>query len=99
MEFTSKSTRKVVTLAIEQLTTGQFEAYTQGRNPGTRRTYASCHSAPRRSTVAILATFLRYLNNLSQPAPAAISIASDLRLIAAAQAEGLHTLNPELICP
>jgi hypothetical protein len=46
---------------------------------------------------AILALFLRYIQALPAGSPAAVLVASDQRLIAAAQAEGLATLNPETL--
>jgi hypothetical protein len=46
---------------------------------------------------AILAAFLRYFHALPPPVPGCALVASDTRLIAAAQAEGLKTLNPELV--
>jgi hypothetical protein len=46
---------------------------------------------------AILAVFLRYTQARAPGAPACVLIAADQRLLAAAQAEGLSTLNPETI--
>jgi hypothetical protein len=46
---------------------------------------------------AILAVFLRYTQALSPAAPASLLVAADQRLLAAARAEGLSTLNPETV--
>ncbi len=45
----------------------------------------------------ILAAYLEYAANLPSESPACVLVASDLRLLRAAAAEGLHTLNPELL--
>jgi predicted nucleic acid-binding protein len=44
---------------------------------------------------AILALFLRYVQALPTGSPTSVLVAADQRLLAAAQAEGLATLNPE----
>jgi uncharacterized protein len=46
---------------------------------------------------AILAVFLRYTQTLSPGAPARLLIPADQRLLAAARAEGMSTLDPETI--
>jgi uncharacterized protein len=46
---------------------------------------------------AILALFLRYIQALPTGSPAAVLVASDQRLIAAARAEGLASLDPEVV--
>jgi predicted nucleic acid-binding protein len=46
---------------------------------------------------AILALVLRYIRALPADAPACVLIAADHRLLSAAQAEGLTTLNPEAV--
>lgn len=46
---------------------------------------------------ALLATYLRYAQALPPTAPRSLLIAADRRLIRAAEAEGLRTLNPELL--
>src|SRR5207249_5594499 len=46
---------------------------------------------------AILSAFLRYLHTIPPPAAPSILIASDNRLLSAAQAEGLRILNPEAV--
>jgi hypothetical protein len=46
---------------------------------------------------AILALFLRYQRALPPDAPRCALVAADQRLVLAAQAEGLATLNPEAI--
>lgn len=51
------------------------------------------------SDAAILATFLRYSQTRSANAAPCILVASDQRLLRAAAAEGLATLNPELVSP
>lgn len=49
------------------------------------------------SDAAILSAYLRYTQARPPDAPRCLLVASDQRLIRAAQAEGLHTLNPELV--
>ena len=49
------------------------------------------------SDAAILVTFLRYAQFLSQSGTRCLLIASDKRLIRAAEAEGMASLNPETI--
>jgi predicted nucleic acid-binding protein len=44
---------------------------------------------------AILALLMRYTRTLPVGAPACLMIAADRGLLRAAQAEGIHTLNPE----
>ncbi len=51
------------------------------------------------SDAAILATFLRYSQTRAPGAPPCLLIAADQRLLRAAAAEGLATLNPELVSP
>jgi predicted nucleic acid-binding protein len=46
---------------------------------------------------AILALFLRYVQTHPSGSPSPLLIASDHRLLAAARAEGLATLNPEVL--
>lgn len=46
---------------------------------------------------AILATYLQYARSLPPDSPECILVAADQRLLRAAQAEGLATLNPELL--
>jgi hypothetical protein len=46
---------------------------------------------------AILALFLRYIRALPPGSPPAVLVASDQRLIAAAQAESLAALDPEAV--
>jgi predicted nucleic acid-binding protein len=46
---------------------------------------------------AILSVFLRYTQALPPAAPASLLVAADQRLLAAARAEGLSTLNPETV--
>lgn len=46
---------------------------------------------------AILAAYLRYMRALPLESPSCLLVASDHRLLRAAEAEGLRTLNPELI--
>jgi predicted nucleic acid-binding protein len=48
---------------------------------------------------AILTVFLRYLDALLPGDRKGLLIASDQRLITAAEAEGLKTLNPEIVSP
>ena len=48
---------------------------------------------------AILATCLRYQQSLPPGSPFCILAAADKRLLRAAEAEGLRTLNPEQITP
>lgn len=49
------------------------------------------------SDSAILALFLRYIQALPAGSPSPILVASDQRLIAAARAEGLAALDPEVV--
>jgi hypothetical protein len=51
------------------------------------------------SDAAILALFLRYRRALPPGAPGCALVAADQRLVQAAQAEGLTTLNPEVVIP
>ena len=51
------------------------------------------------SDAAILAAFLRYSSTQLHSAPPCLLIASDQRLLRAATAEGLATLNPEQVSP
>lgn len=46
---------------------------------------------------SILAAYLRYAQSQPQDAPSCVLVAADRRLIRAAEAEGLRTLNPELV--
>lgn len=46
---------------------------------------------------ALLATLLRYVNALPYPAQACILVAADQRLLRAANAQGVPTINPELM--
>ncbi len=48
---------------------------------------------------AILALFLQHADALKAIGGTVVLAASDKRLIRAAIAEGLHTLNPELVAP
>lgn len=48
---------------------------------------------------ALLTTFLEFQASLPEGSPACILVTADLRLIRAAQAEGLQTLNPEALTP
>lgn len=48
---------------------------------------------------AILATYLDYTRSLLPTDPRCVLVASDLRLLRAATAEGLKTFNPETILP
>ena len=47
------------------------------------------------SDAAILSAFLRYAHSVPQPSPRYVLVASDQRLLTAAHAEGLATLDPE----
>ncbi len=49
------------------------------------------------SDAAILAAFLRYARSRTPGLPACVLVASDQRFLRAASAEGLQTLNPELV--
>jgi hypothetical protein len=49
------------------------------------------------SDAALLATYLRHTRPRPTGAPPCVLIASDQRLLRAAQLEGLVTLNPELL--
>lgn len=49
------------------------------------------------SDAAILAAYLRYTRGQPSAAPSRLLIASDQRFLRAADAEGLKTLNPEMI--
>src|SRR5207247_824150 len=49
------------------------------------------------SDAAILAVYLRFARAQSPDAPSCVLVASDQRLLRAADAEGLITLNPERI--
>ena len=49
--------------------------------------------------VAILATYLRFQQSLPIGSPPCVLIAADLRLLRAAEAEGLKGLNPETMTP
>jgi hypothetical protein len=46
---------------------------------------------------AILTLFLRYVQALPPDGPPCVLVASDQRLVQAAQAEGLATLDPETV--
>jgi hypothetical protein len=46
---------------------------------------------------AILTTYLRYVDAQPRGAPTAVLVATDTRLLRAAAAEGLPTLNPEAV--
>lgn len=46
---------------------------------------------------SILATYLRRARSQPPSAPACVLVAADRRLLRAAEAEGLRTLNPELV--
>ena len=48
---------------------------------------------------ALLTTFLAYQASLPEGSPTCVLITADLRLIRAANAEGLQTLNPEALTP
>ena len=48
---------------------------------------------------AILATYLRFQQSLPSGSPVCFLIAADQRLLRAAEAEGLQTLNPEALTP
>lgn len=48
---------------------------------------------------AILATYLRFQQSLPSGSPMCLLIAADKRLLRAAEAEGLETLNPEAQTP
>lgn len=48
---------------------------------------------------AVLALFLRYRHALPPGAPGCALVAADQRLLLAAHAEGLTTLNPEIVIP
>lgn len=46
---------------------------------------------------ALLATVLRYVHALPSVAPVCILVAADQRLLRAARAEGILTINPEMM--
>jgi hypothetical protein len=46
---------------------------------------------------AIMSLFLRYIASLPSGSPTPLLVAADHRLLAATQAEGLTTLNPEVL--
>ena len=48
---------------------------------------------------AILATYLRFQQSLPSGSPPCLLVAADKRLLRAAEAEGLRTLNPEAAGP
>ena len=48
---------------------------------------------------AMLAAYLRYAEFVSEDEPTCVLVAADARLLRAAQAEGLKTLNPETLVP
>ncbi len=48
---------------------------------------------------AMLAAYLRYAEFVSEDEPVCVLVAADNRLIRAAEAEGLKTLNPETLAP
>lgn len=48
---------------------------------------------------AMLAAYLRYAEFVSADEPTCVLVAADVRLLRAAEAEGLKTLNPETIAP
>lgn len=51
------------------------------------------------SDAAILAAYLRHARSQPPDAPRSVLVAADRRLIRAAEAEGLRTLNPDLLPP
>ena len=51
------------------------------------------------SDAAILAAFLRYADGQTPGSPTCFLVAADQRLLRAASAEGLATLNPESVAP
>ena len=48
---------------------------------------------------AMLAAYLRYAEFVSEDEPTCVLVAADARLLRAAEAEGLKTLNPESLAP
>ena len=51
------------------------------------------------SDAAVLSAYLSHVQSQPPNAPPCVLVAADHRLIRAAEAEGLRTLNPELLPP
>ncbi len=92
-------TRAATKLQDEVLTSGQIGLLTiEDDRVLAGLTFVVRHNL-NSNDAAILATYLRFQQSLPPGSPMCLPVAADKRLLRAAEAEGLGTLNPEAVGP